>query len=714
MTYSILNNIELKRYLTLVSDETSEGVVLALFDNGNNLFDVCSSMPIAPEECKKVVFDNNNNSSLNVNYRKCFLTASGETLATVYLLSKNNKSVISDKKLDAVFSCMANECQLYLELDGLTEELQSKYEELNLVYNEEDTTSTHTLKLVEDMLESCSSYIRSSFIGVYLPKHSIKMCLEDSNSSGPVSFNKLLSICCSSKHSDMIYVINSDDNELCQQLPELQGKKSIILPLRNHKSDTFGVLYVSRNKSDADFVNSDKNLLDVIAKKIVKRVYFSHDELTGVYNRHFFEKKISALLSDKKNFSVLYIDIDDLQLVNDSYGYGVGDHVITSMARFLKSQVRKSDFLSYQGSGQFSVLLQDCEMAEAKQIARKMRSEISQLTLIEYDDEFQISATIGVSKNFNHLKTADAILSSAQSTCKNGKSEKTNSVYIYHPSGSLIESKRNELLKIKNIQDAITNNRFTLFCQQIAPIEQRSDELCVEVLIRMISDADQSKIISPIEFIPIAEKYYLMYEIDKWVISNTFKLLADTLTSGSRIPDKTSINLSGQSLGETDFLDYITLQFEKWKIPYDKICFEITESTAITHLDKAVYLVNSLNKLGCQISLDDFGAGLSSFAYLKDLNIDSLKIDGQFIKSILTDPVSKVMVVAMVELAKSLGLSTVAEFVCNSKILLELERLNVTYVQGFYVHKPECMMAFLDALNQPGSISNMDKQKNVG
>lgn len=417
----------------------------------------------------------------------------------------------------------------------------------------------------------------------------------------------------------------------------------------------------------------------------------THDPLTGIANRRFFEEKLAYLVgASKKNASVhalCYIDLDKFKLVNDTCGHTAGDELLIQLTELFKQQIRVNDTLARLGGDEFGLLLENCDASLASDLAQRIRSALHAFIFNYQDKSFNVRASIGVveiSKDSGEL--AD-VLSAADIACYSAEDARRDEVHIYNPSYKNTISRQGEMRWLPCIQTALAEDRFILFLQPIVPLQGDNKNARYEVLLRIVGD--NGELILPGELIGAAERYGLMKDIDHWVIEHAIEILGKFLnTNASTLKPQFSINLSGQSITDLNIIDHISSVLKKHGVSPESVCFEVTETAAIANLSVAVDLINTLREIGCSFSLDDFGAGLSSFAYLKRLPVDYLKIDGQFVKGIVENKFDSAMVKSMSEIGRVLGIKIVGELVENAQVAEKLTQVGVDFAQGYYYGYP--------------------------
>ena len=415
----------------------------------------------------------------------------------------------------------------------------------------------------------------------------------------------------------------------------------------------------------------------------------NHDPLTHLLNRTKFIQSVEEAIADarehKSQHVLCYMDLDHFKTVNDTCGHAAGDQLLKQVADRWRSHIRASDKLARLGGDEFGMLLYDCDLDRAIEITNSFCTSIQSFRFLYADKIFHISVSIGAVPISGNSLTTEEVLKIADSTCYSAKNKGRNRVQVYYPNDRDIALQSENSRWFTRITQALDNDLFCLYVQTITATQPDSEEqtLC-EILLRL-KDKASGKIIPPMAYIPVAERYNLMPKIDRWVITRFLQYL---LTHEPLTNTIYSINLSGSSINDDSFIDFLTAQLQQHSVNPKLLCFEITETMAISNLKKAAEFILGLKKLGCYFALDDFGSGMSSFTYLKHLPVDYLKIDGNFVREAPNDEILCAMLKAINQVGHVMGLKTVAEYVENQAILDKVRSLGIDFAQGYQINRP--------------------------
>lgn len=428
----------------------------------------------------------------------------------------------------------------------------------------------------------------------------------------------------------------------------------------------------------------------------------THDSLTGLVNRAEFERYLQQALrrahTDGSEHALCYLDLDQFKIINDSSGHIAGDELLRQLAEVLKIKVRKSDLLARLGGDEFAVLVGHCTVEDAERVAEVLRKAISEYRFQWDGKSYAVGVSVGLVPITQLTVSMTEVLKAADAACYAAKDAGRNRIHIFREGDADLSRRYGEMRWVSRINEALETERYALRFQPIVPVGTDDALLWHYELLLSMRDQDGA-LVSPGAFLPAAERYGLSVRIDRWVIANAFSWLS-THPAELAQTQTCAINLSGPSISDKNFLGFVIDQLGAKQIPAEKICFEITETAAITNLSSAARLISTLRGLGCSFALDDFGSGVSSFAYLKNLAVDSIKIDGLFVKDICVDPVSRALVKSINDMGKAMGMRTIAEAVESKEIFEELRLIGVDYAQGFGIAAPR-PLSVLEAEPQP-------------
>ena len=435
------------------------------------------------------------------------------------------------------------------------------------------------------------------------------------------------------------------------------------------------------------------------ARQMARRLSYqaSHDSLTGLINRAEFERRLEDALASARNgqeHAVCYLDLDQFKIVNDTCGHFAGDELLRQIAARLRSRIRGADLVARLGGDEFGLLLYGCPLERARSIAEALLEAVRELRFVWQDKSFAVGASIGVASLTGASASAAESMSSADSACYVAKNLGRNRVQLDAPEDRELSRQRGEMSYVSRLTRALDERQFVLYQQPIVSLQPGAPAGGhFEVLLRLIGE--DGRHVLPGAFIPAAERYGLMPQIDRWTVAELFARYAE-LQRNARVPlEMVSVNLSGTSLTDERTVAFILEEARRHAVPADKICFELTETAALSNLPVAIEVMRALKREGFSLAIDDFGSGFTSFAYLKSLPVDFIKIDGSYVKGMLDDRIDRAMVTAIRQIAAVIGVRTVAEWVESAALAAELGTIGIDYAQGYGISRPAPLQALL-------------------
>lgn len=606
--------------------------------------------------------------------------------------------------LEAASQALAHELYMSKQLNSMARELAVRYDELNLVYFTDDEVRylDEGRKALHLLVQNCNDYLDVDAAILTLPEHGIWIArgYDDPAASDPLM---------GTLRERVVGILGMKARTIVLNEPaeteDVIGirAKTIASPLLDGAGQIAGALAIVRNENGRDFENSDRNLLLVMAGKASKIVQSSYDALTGLMRQDAFERNLSAAFARARRgdqqHALLHVNVDRMHLINDTLGYQCGDRVLKAVSALLRGRLRANDCIARLGGDDFGILLHNCTISQAGIVAEKLCTAVAAHKVETEGEVLDVTACIGVSPLTKDCGSTIDAQAGAEIACAVAKERGRNRWHLYSERDPALKSRRQHMEWVGRLKEALQHGQFVLYSQRIMPLHEAIEGYHFEVLVRMLDD--KGAIVPPMMFLPVAERYQMMPAVDRWIVENTLASLATH--SGRMLAGKIgcSLNLSGQTLVDETFAEFVEQQLERHGVAPSLICFEITETAAISNLEDAQRLISAIKALGCNFALDDFGAGLSSFAYLRALPVDYLKLDGSFVKPILEDETAAAMLAAMNQIGQIVGLRTVAEFVESEPMMAMLRGMGIDYAQGYGVAKPRPLAEELAQLAQP-------------
>jgi len=490
-------------------------------------------------------------------------------------------------------------------------------------------------------------------------------------------------------------ILLNDQTMLISRQGDAFAVEDAAAPIRNEAGEIVGAVLIFRDVTQQRRMSAEMTYRA------------THDALTGLLNRGEFERRLSFLLEkakvDETRGAILFIDLDQFKLVNDSCGHPAGDELLVQIAKLLLSEGRASDSVARLGGDEFAILLDKCPLTRAYLLAQRICGRIEAYRFMHGNRRLQVGASIGLAPVDSRWANTSSVLQAADACCYAAKMSGRNRVRLWSDSDLAMSVRHGEVQWAARLEQALDDDRFVLFAQRIHPFDDKCRGLHAEVLLRMVDT--NGLLLQPGAFLPSAERFHIISRIDRWVLNKALEWMRG-LPSVEAVK-MLAINISGQSVGDATFQAWTlaTLSNAGARIS-ERICFEITESVAVTNLVDASSFIDRLKAIGVRVALDDFGAGTSSFGYLKSMGVDFLKIDGQLVRDILTDRLDAAAVRCFVEIANVLGLRTIAKYTENGEVMKWLQAIGVDYAQGYHVHRPSPLADLLAPAALTGSVAN--------
>ena len=606
--------------------------------------------------------------------------------------------------LQPVLACLERQLSINTELSAVRRLSDESQADLGMLVELDQLVIDDS---VQETMSSIAALCRSHFgvelAAIILPDRGVQeVSRSDTNlpeRSLMAAMGKLLG---SAKLHRKVLIANGPlgDNGLRSGLFN-KGEKILCSPVVNSRDEIEGILVLVGAQV---FVRREIRLARAICAKIAVFAKRSTDTLASKLSRQGFARHTDETLRrhPTSNFAVLYFDMDRLHVINDSFGHDVGDEAIARIHVLLGDSIRSNEIVAHLSGDRFAVFLHNCDEADARKRAATMLESLRRHAFAHDGKSIQLSASIGIAVIPTVAKDATDALTIAEVACRSAKDRGGGRVVVFQDVDASIMQRRSDLDQVGYFQNALLENRFILFGQRIMALHEESSAYRYEILVRM-RDLD-GEILTPARFISAAERYQMMSALDRWVIKHALEQLAGANNTLEISLATFCINISAQSLADEDFLDYVISRIHESGVTPDALCFEITETALVRNLDRAQQFVRELRKLGCRFALDDFGTGYSSFAYLKTLPVQYIKIDGVFVRDLLENNLSEVIVSSAVRIARVIKASTVGEHVENDLVDQKLKALGVDYAQGFGIERPRPLADILDDIDQQNDL----------
>jgi diguanylate cyclase (GGDEF)-like protein len=617
----------------------------------------------------------------------------GGVIAVATLLtrdSENRPYSFVQSLVQPALECLQRELESRASVDSLTVELRSRDDDLDLLLKmaPEDPDSPEAGDELGVMVQTCVDHLGCLLGALVVPERNIAICKAPRGERPQIEILTKI-------HRHLLNWVqlqrrNLVINKIKVRPIELPPYKILATPVRHASGRVAGFLVLFREEAGANFDARTERLAELLARKTTTALQNNFDALTALLTRSAFEMQVRAQLAGRRTpvpEAVLYIDIDRMHVVNDNFGMHVGDELIGKIADVLRKKPRPGALAARIAGDRFAVFLPDCTLDFAHQIGEMIRRQCAELTYPRGDGTVQVSVSIGAAElpegAPNRLAHGHA---NAEIACKAAKDRGRDRVEIFQDADLSIMRRSTDIVVVQSLHEALAADRFALFAQPILPLGADHTDPRFEILLRMVSE--NSELLPPEKFLSAAERYQLLPAIDRWVIKHSLAVLSAHASSLRGRAMSFSINISGASIAADDFLDFLQGSIADSGLPPEILCFELTETSAVSNLAKADRLMQRMRGFGCSFALDDFGTGLSSLVYLKSLPVSVLKIDGAFVRDSANNQRTESMVRAIAQLARTMGMETVAEYVETDELRTRMAALGVDYGQGFAIGRP--------------------------
>jgi diguanylate cyclase (GGDEF)-like protein len=617
----------------------------------------------------------------------------GAVIAVVTLLTRDGESrpfTFVQSLVAPALECLQRELESRMSIDTMSRDLQSRDDDLELLLRlaPTDPDSPQAGDELGELVQTCVDHLGCELGALIVPERNIAVCKAPRGERPQVEVLTRI-------HRHLLNWVqlqrrNLVINKIKVRPVELPPYKILATPVRHASGRVVGFLAMFRADDAPNFDARTERLVELLSRKTTTTLQNNFDAQTALLSRPAFETQVRALLASRRQpvpECVLYIDIDRMHVSNDNFGMHVGDEVICKVADVLRKKPRPGALTARIAGDRFAVFLPDCTLEFGQQVGEMLCRQCAEQTHVRSEGTVQISVSVGAAElpagSQNRLAHG---LANAEIACKAAKDRGRGRVEVFQETDLSIIKRSTDILVLQSLHDALAADRFALFVQPILPLNGERTDPRFEFLLRMVSE--NRELLPPDKFLSAAERYQLLPAIDRWVIKNSIAVLAAHASSLRGRAMRFSMNISGASIASEEFLDFVEGEIRDSGLPPEILGFELTETSAISNLARAERMMQRLRTLGCSFALDDFGTGLSSLVYLKSLPVSVLKIDGAFVRDAGTNQRTESMVRAIAQLARTMGMETVAEYVETDDLRTRMASLGVDYGQGFAIGRP--------------------------
>jgi len=616
----------------------------------------------------------------------------GEVIAIATLLTRDGENrpySFVQHLVQPALECLQRELEARASVGVLTRDLRARDDDLELLLSmaPDDLDSPLQGDELGALVQTAVDHLGCKLGALVVPERNVAICKAPSGLKPQVEV--LSKIHRHLLNWAQLQRRNLIINKVKARPIELPPFKILSAPVRHASGRVVGFLALFREEAEPDFEPRTERLVELLSRKATTTLQNNFDALTALLTRPAFEAQVRSVLAARREEAphcVLYMDVDRMHVVNDNFGMHVGDELIGKIAEVLRKKPRPGALAARIAGDRFAVFLPDCTLEFAQQIGEMLRRQCAELTYARADGTVQVSVSVGVAELPDSQNPLAHGLANAELACKAGKDRGRDRVEIFQDADQSIMRRHTDVLVVQRLHEALEADRFVLYAQAILPLGADRSEPRFELLLRMISE--EGEILPPEKFLSAAERYQLLPAIDRWVIKNSLSALRSQVSALRGRGMRFSINVSGPSVASGEFLEFLEDSIKDSGLPPEVLCFELTETAAVSNLTRADRLMQRLRVLGCSFALDDFGTGLSSLAYLKSLPVSVLKIDGSFVRDAAVNQRTESMVRAIAQLAHTMGMETVAEYVETDELRSRMAGLGVDYGQGFAIGRP--------------------------
>jgi diguanylate cyclase (GGDEF)-like protein len=626
---------------------------------------------------------------------------SGAVIAVAVLLTRDGERrpySFVHHLVHPALECLQRELVARSSLGSMVRDLQTRDEDLDLLLKVAPDDPQHPEQADELglLVQTCVDHLGCVLGALVVPERNVAICKAAAGGKPQVSI-----LTATHRHlmnwatlQRRLLVINK-----VSSAAGLPAYKILSTPVRHASGRVTGFLALFRGPDSEDFDLRAERLSELLSRKVTSILQNNFDAATALLTRPAFEAQVRAALAgaggDRTN-CVLYLDVDRLHVVNDNFGMHVGDEVIGKVAEVLRRKPRTGALASRVAGDRFAVFLPDCSLESATQTAESICRQCAELSYPRGDGTVQVSVSIGVAALAEGANPLAHGLASAEIACKAAKDRGRNRVETFEDADQSIIRRHGDVLVVQRLHEALQRDRFVIHAQPILPLADVRGDTRFELLLRMLGETGD--VLPPAKFLSAAERYQMLPQIDRWVVSRALAALKTHRSSLAGRAIRFSINVSGPSVVDPGFHDFLEQSIRESGVPAELLCFELTETAAVSDLARADRLMQRIRALGASFALDDFGTGLSSLAYLRSLPVSMLKIDGSFVRDSASSQRSESMVRAIAQLAHTMGMETVAEFVETDELRMRMAALGVDYGQGFAIGRPQPLAEVLSDL----------------